>query len=68
MLLGGSGGMLPREILKIWAHRNAISCILSHFRASFMVYLWDNFKLISGNNKNRQREFPFFFGSDYETC
>ena len=33
----GSGGMLPRKILKFWALRYAISCILSHFQATFIV-------------------------------
>ena len=30
--------MLPRKFLIIWALRNAISCILSHFQATFIVF------------------------------
>ena len=36
MLLGGVLGMLPREIVKIWALRYAISCIF----VTFMIRLW----------------------------
>ena len=35
----GVFGMFLREISIVLALRNAISCILSHFHASFMVYL-----------------------------
>ena len=30
--------MLLRKILKIWALRNAISCILSHFQATLLYF------------------------------
>ena len=37
--------MLRGEILKIWAHRNAISCILSNFQATFIAYLKTKWKI-----------------------
>ena len=36
-LLGGLGARFP-ENLEIWVLRDAISCILSHFQATFIVF------------------------------
>ena len=43
-LLGGSRGILPQKILKIWALRNAISRILSQFQTTFIVFYKKKYK------------------------
>ena len=52
--------MLPREILKIWALRNAISCILSHFMLLYGIFLSQFLTIISKQQQEQPaRIFPF---------
>ena len=65
---GGSGSMLPYEILKVWALRNAIACILSHFPCFVYGIFICHFLTIISKKQEPQRECFPFFGFSYKIC